>query len=69
MRPKLLVATGNRGKLVEVRRILGDKYELVCNDDFPGIIMPEEDGLTFSANASKKALVCSWTGRYCNISR
>lgn len=56
MRPRLLVATGNRGKLVEVRRIIGDKYELLCNDDFPGIIMPEEDGETFAENAAKKAL-------------
>lgn len=59
MRPKLLVATGNRGKLVEVRRIIGDKYELLCNDDFPGIVMPEEDGLTFEDNAAKKALTAA----------
>lgn len=59
MRPQLLVATGNRGKLVEVRRIIGDKYELLCNDDFPGIVMPEEDGLTFADNAAKKALAAA----------
>ncbi len=54
---KLLVATGNRGKLREIRRLLdGADIEIVGLDQLdqpPEVI---EDGDTFTANARKKAL-------------
>jgi len=54
---KLLVATGNQGKLKEIRRLLdGSPIEIVGLDqltDPPEVI---EDGSTFAANARKKAL-------------
>jgi len=56
MKRRLLVATGNMGKVEEIRRIIGDRYELLCNTDFERISMPEEDGATFGENAAKKAL-------------
>ncbi len=53
---KLLIATGNQGKLKEIRRLLeGSDIEIIGLDqltDPPEII---EDGSTFSANACKKA--------------
>lgn len=53
---KLLVATGNKGKLKEINRLLADApIEIVGLDqliDPPEVI---EDGATFTANASKKS--------------
>jgi XTP/dITP diphosphohydrolase len=52
---KLLVATGNAGKLVEVREILGDlDFELVSLADL-GLETPEEPFATFHENAAAKA--------------
>jgi XTP/dITP diphosphohydrolase len=60
-RPRLLFATHNRGKLVELRQLLGDlALEVVCLDDLadpPSEVV--EDGDTFAANAVKKALALS----------
>ncbi len=54
---KLLVATGNRHKRDEIRRILAiDELELVGLDDIPGAPEVIEDGATFEANAVKKAV-------------
>jgi len=54
---KLLVATGNQGKLKEIQSLLGDSsIDLIGLDhltDPPEVV---EDGGTFSANARKKAL-------------
>lgn len=54
---KLLVATGNQGKLKEIRRLLENSgVEVVGLDQFgtpPEVI---EDGDTFEANARKKAV-------------
>lgn len=53
---KLLVATGNQGKLKEIRSLLeGSPIEIVGLDQL--IEPPEvvEDGATFTANARKKA--------------
>ncbi len=56
-RPRLLVATTNRGKLAEIRDILGGTpTTLATLDDHPGIGEPEETGATFAANARLKAL-------------
>ena len=55
--PRLLVATTNRGKLAEIRDILGGTpTTLATLDDHPGIDEPEETGATFAANARLKAL-------------
>ena len=55
--PRLLVATTNRGKLAEIREILGGMpTTLATLDDHPGIGEPEEIGATFAANARLKAL-------------
>lgn len=52
---KLLVATGNAGKLVEVREILaGLELELVSLSDL-GLEAPEEPFATFQENAAAKA--------------
>ena len=53
---RLLVATTNRGKLAEIRDILGGTpTTLATLDDHPGIAEPEETGTTFAANARLKA--------------
>ena len=56
---KLLVATGNPGKLVEVREILGDlELDLVSLADL-GLESPEEPFATFQENAAAKATACA----------
>jgi XTP/dITP diphosphohydrolase len=53
---KLLVATGNRGKLREINDLLeGLTVEVVSLACFPKITEPEETGDTFAANALLKA--------------
>jgi XTP/dITP diphosphohydrolase len=52
---ELLVATGNRGKFLEIEALLKDAVERFYSlDDFPGIPKVEEDGATFAENALKK---------------
>ena len=52
---RLVLATGNRGKLAELRRLLGPTgIDVVAQDEFP-VPEVEEDGLTFLENALKKA--------------
>jgi XTP/dITP diphosphohydrolase len=60
---ELVLATRNRGKLEEIRRILrGVPVDLYSLDDFPGCPEVEEDAETFKGNAVKKALsVSSYT--------
>jgi XTP/dITP diphosphohydrolase len=54
---QLLVATTNAHKLSEIRSILtGLDVDLVSLSDFPPVIVPDETGDTFVANARKKAL-------------
>lgn len=54
---KLLVATGNKGKMNEIRQILaGFVDQLYCLADFPDLPEVVEDGLTFEENAVKKAV-------------
>lgn len=53
---RLLLATTNRHKLREIRRLLGDlPIALAGLDDLPAIEAPEETGLTFAENAALKA--------------
>ncbi len=57
MPPKLLIATHNRGKLLEYRALLvGLPYELVTLDDVGIRDDVEESGATFEENARLKAL-------------
>jgi XTP/dITP diphosphohydrolase len=54
---KLLVATGNRGKLREIEHLLADaEFEIVGLEQLPGAPEVVEDGDTFTANARKKAI-------------
>lgn len=53
---KLLIATGNSGKVREFGQMLGtDRLECVSLREFPDISPVEETGLTFRANACLKA--------------
>jgi len=57
---ELLVATKNQGKIREIRELLKEfDFKITSLDDYPD--MPEiiEDGLTFAANAIKKAATIS----------
>ncbi len=52
---KLVLATGNRGKLAELRRLLSPAgFDVVSQDEF-AVPPVEEDGITFVENALKKA--------------
>ena len=53
---ELVVATRNLGKLKEIQALLEGVVDTVrCAVDFPGFPETIEDGLTFQANALKKA--------------
>lgn len=56
---KLIVASGNKGKLKEIKAILGDVYEVISMKDagFAGDV--EENGVTFYENALIKAKTVS----------
>ena len=51
---KIVLASGNAGKLVEMREILGDGFDLVAQGDL-GIADADETGTTFIENAILKA--------------
>lgn len=67
MPSKLLIATHNPDKLVEIRKILGDlPCELVSLADYPELPPTVEDRDTIEGNAMKKALEASRaTGLLC----
>ena len=53
---KIVMATGNQGKLREMRELLFDlPVEILSLRDFPEIPEPVEDGETFEANSLLKA--------------
>lgn len=53
---KLVLATGNKNKIREIKVLLaGLPVKLLTLEDYPGLIMPDEDQLTFADNAAKKA--------------
>ncbi len=57
---ELLVATRNRKKFKEIKDLLKiNRFKLLSLEDFPGLPKIREDGLTFKANAEKKARVIS----------
>jgi XTP/dITP diphosphohydrolase len=54
---KLVVATTNRHKFVEIAAILeGAPFQILGLADFPGVAVPEETGRTFAENARAKAV-------------
>jgi len=57
---KLLAATGNKGKLREIRQLLpAPEYEVLGLSDVEVEGEPIEDGATFAANARIKAAFCA----------
>jgi XTP/dITP diphosphohydrolase len=53
---KLLIATNNRGKVIELQDLLKDiGIELITPADINLILEVEEDGTTYAENAAKKA--------------
>ena len=57
---KLVLATGNWNKVAELKIILRDlQLQIATIDDYPGLVMPEEDRPDFVGNAAKKAEVVS----------
>jgi XTP/dITP diphosphohydrolase len=59
-RIRLLIATKNRGKVVEIRALLGlgaqKNFDVLTLADMPTSAEPREDGKTFAGNARIKAL-------------
>jgi XTP/dITP diphosphohydrolase len=53
-RPKLAIASNNRGKIAEFQSLLGDEANIVSLDDLE-LDSPEETGTTFEENALLKA--------------
>ena len=59
-KPRLLIATNNKGKAEEIQAVLGDlDIELVLPKDIGLNLDVEEDGQTYAENATKKALAFS----------
>lgn len=53
---RIVLATGNKGKLREIKELLrGMDIEVLTLDDFPLIKLPPETGATFAENALAKA--------------
>jgi XTP/dITP diphosphohydrolase len=57
---KLLIATKNRGKVQEIRALMGVEVqrnvEVITLADVPAVVEPREEGKTFAENARTKAL-------------
>ena len=53
---KLVIATRNSHKVGEIESILGDECTCLCLRDLPGVPELVEDGMTFAANATRKAV-------------
>jgi XTP/dITP diphosphohydrolase len=62
--PTLLIATTNSGKFRELSELLGDlRLRLASLTDLPGAPAVAEDGATYAANATHKALsLARWSG-------
>jgi XTP/dITP diphosphohydrolase len=59
---KIVLASGNTGKIRELQNRLGEQFELLSQNDL-GVIAPPEDGLSFVENAIIKArAACKQTG-------
>lgn len=57
--PQLLIATKNAHKTQEIRGMLGEAWGLSDLCEYPDIPAPEETGVTFSQNATIKAVEAS----------
>ena len=56
---KVVLATGNAGKVKEMADVLGEfGFEVIAQSEF-GLVSPEETGLTFVENALLKARYAS----------
>lgn len=53
---RIFFATGNAGKLKELRELVGGELEVLSFSDIPGMPEVDEDQPTFEGNARKKAL-------------
>lgn len=56
--PHAVLATANRSKVVEVSRIVGNRLGCLTTLADLGLAPPEEDGISYAANARKKAGAC-----------
>ena len=56
MKRKILIASGNAGKIAEFSAMLDREAEWVGLSEFDGIVEVEEDGDSFAENSHKKAL-------------
>ena len=66
----LLIATRNAHKVVEIRAILGDRFQFLTLDDFPAAPKVVEDADTFAGNATKKALeLAKWLSNLSHATR
>ena len=54
-KPRLVLASGNFGKLKEMRMLLGDRFDVISMKEMGVDIDVEEDGQTFEQNALIKA--------------
>ncbi len=52
----MLIATRNRHKVGEIQAILGNSFQFLTLNDFPGAPNVVEDAPTFAGNAAKKAV-------------
>lgn len=59
---KLVVATSNKGKVAELRRLLPDHIRLFTAGE-AGILLPEETGVDFQENALIKARAAAVAGK------
>ena len=57
--PILVIATRNAHKTQEIREMIGDRYQVLDVNDFPGLPAVEETGTTFLENATRKAVAIS----------
>ncbi len=57
--PRLVVATHNKGKLAEIRDLIGPFGVSAVSAGDLGLAEPDETGLTFEANAELKALAAA----------
>jgi XTP/dITP diphosphohydrolase len=64
---KILVATGNPGKIIEIRAMLDADVQWLGLADLPAMDEIVEDGTTFAENALKKALGYAKTTGLCTL--
>ena len=58
---KLILATGNQGKLAELQQLLADKpIDVLGLNDYPPLPEPEETGQTFAENATTESTILQW---------